>query len=421
MKSGFLQLEAPKVVKDVNDLLLFRDGSNEMAGEDPILFDGRAADRMMKAFEDQGVAIPVDYEHATLVRAPRGENAPAAGWITGFRYEQGHGLTATVEWTDQAKRQIAAGEYRYFSPAFSFDEDTRKPHRLHSVGLTNKPKTKRQKELLAASMAVQLEDGDILKTKTMKAQENEPVEGANNRMTEAAVILGKLGTEFPDGASEDAIWDAIMAALTKYAELIGAEAGAEKGAEEEVVMESEQAESKSSDKKKRETGITDDDLVKALKASDVPEAVMKLRAAYIPRAEHDEVVKRLSALENEQLSERIEAKLLEYQGGPHPKILTGDEEHITACRESAGKDFDAWVKFMDLTPDVYQAGRVVSTMAASSSTKSSRKGVIRAAREEYDRKDIPSRMPSVGLMAWVNQTLRDNAMTSLSESEAKEL
>ena len=93
---------------------------------------------VMAATLAHGVDLPFDYLHATELKAPNGEEAPAAGWVREYRLNQRGALEARVEWTERARNAIAAREYRYVSPVFLFDQDGR-IHRFSSFGLTNKP------------------------------------------------------------------------------------------------------------------------------------------------------------------------------------------------------------------------------------------------------------------------------------------
>jgi phage I-like protein len=96
---------------------------------------------VMDAFNDHGTDLPIDYEHQTLGGAfssPTGL-APAAGWIKGIESEPGVGIFADVEWTEPAKEQLAAKQYRYLSPVAVVRKNDRKLIGLHSVALTNKP------------------------------------------------------------------------------------------------------------------------------------------------------------------------------------------------------------------------------------------------------------------------------------------
>lgn len=83
----------------------------------------------------------IDYEHQSLRSVDNGKPVVAAGWIPNtLEYRAGKGLYAVnVAWTDPAKKMIAAKEYRYISPVFSYDPKTGEVLELVSVALTNTP------------------------------------------------------------------------------------------------------------------------------------------------------------------------------------------------------------------------------------------------------------------------------------------
>lgn len=93
---------------------------------------------VMAATLAHGVDLPFDYLHATELRAPKGEEAPAAGWVREYRLNERGAMEARVEWTERARNAITAREYRYVSPVFLYDKDGR-IHRFSSFGLVNKP------------------------------------------------------------------------------------------------------------------------------------------------------------------------------------------------------------------------------------------------------------------------------------------
>ena len=82
--------------------------------------------------------IPIDYEHATEIKAPEGEPAPAAGWIKALEVRNG-ALWGQVEWTERGGAMVAAKEYRYLSPVFEYEKKGENIIRLLSAGLTNSP------------------------------------------------------------------------------------------------------------------------------------------------------------------------------------------------------------------------------------------------------------------------------------------
>lgn len=82
--------------------------------------------------------IPIDWEHASDIKAPKGEEAPAAGWINRLEVRDG-ALWGKVEWTERGAAQVAAREYRYLSPLFAHTVKDRVIKQVLSVALTNNP------------------------------------------------------------------------------------------------------------------------------------------------------------------------------------------------------------------------------------------------------------------------------------------
>ena len=81
----------------------------------------------------------VDYEHASLSAAKTGVAAPAAGWVTGWRWDDAAGLSAQINWCARAQSMIDADEYRYLSPVLIYDEPTGAVLSIYNIALTNNP------------------------------------------------------------------------------------------------------------------------------------------------------------------------------------------------------------------------------------------------------------------------------------------
>ena len=115
-------------------------GSHDVNGEEYRL-DLQAANMVIAEFKAKGVDVPFDYEHTSLngedgtPRAP----APATGWITGLEADPGVGLIAKVKWTPLGRKYLEGREYRYCSPVLLVRKSDRRPIRLHSVALVNRP------------------------------------------------------------------------------------------------------------------------------------------------------------------------------------------------------------------------------------------------------------------------------------------
>ena len=83
--------------------------------------------------------IVIDYEHGQDLRAPKGEEAPAAGWIEALEARAGGEVWGRVGWTPRAAVAIAAREYRFISPTFTYRTDSHEVLDLVGAALVNRP------------------------------------------------------------------------------------------------------------------------------------------------------------------------------------------------------------------------------------------------------------------------------------------
>jgi phage I-like protein len=115
--------------------------------------DGRSynvdAAALMARFKADGVAVPIDVNHATHHAARTGARADAVGWINELRVE-GDALQGKVEWLAEGKSLLAAKSYRFLSPDF-FHTPEGVTTWLRSVALVTAPALGGQKALAAAS------------------------------------------------------------------------------------------------------------------------------------------------------------------------------------------------------------------------------------------------------------------------------
>lgn len=117
------------------------DGSGRPAGiASGWLLDDAQAARLVAAAAARVSDYAIDYEHQTLLASENGQPAPAAGWFKQLEWRAGDGLYAVdVRWTERAAAMIAAGEYRYLSPVFSYHAKTGAVTGLGPAALTNNP------------------------------------------------------------------------------------------------------------------------------------------------------------------------------------------------------------------------------------------------------------------------------------------
>ncbi|WP_206377338.1 phage protease [Sphingobium sp. TB-6] len=92
---------------------------------------------LMSSSLRNGDKLVLDENHATDLAAPRGEEAPARGWIVELQHRS-DGVWGRVEWTDTGRQKIEAKEYRGVSPVILHRKDGTIDAVLRA-SLTNKP------------------------------------------------------------------------------------------------------------------------------------------------------------------------------------------------------------------------------------------------------------------------------------------
>ena len=93
---------------------------------------------VVNRFVEQGTELPVDIEHSTELRAPRGEPAPAAGWVHRLEVIDG-AIWGAVNWNETGRDLVGGKQYRYLSPVILYNPGDGSIKGLTSVALTNRP------------------------------------------------------------------------------------------------------------------------------------------------------------------------------------------------------------------------------------------------------------------------------------------
>ena len=81
--------------------------------------------------------LPIDENHSTDLAAPRGEPAPARGWIVGME-ARADGIWGQVEWNAAGSRLIKGKAYRALSPVILHDK-AKVIHSILRASLVNRP------------------------------------------------------------------------------------------------------------------------------------------------------------------------------------------------------------------------------------------------------------------------------------------
>ncbi len=108
-------------------------------GRDGRAWSNKTPQGIVDYFTVHGTDLPFDVEHATELKAPKGEPAPAAAWIKGLEVREGGAIYGRIEWTPKGRAMVMNREYRYYSPVFIYEKSTLNIRYLTSVGLTNNP------------------------------------------------------------------------------------------------------------------------------------------------------------------------------------------------------------------------------------------------------------------------------------------
>ena len=123
---------APDVI-----LVLPRPINGEITTRDNRTFKVPDIDAIIAATHGRKLDIVIDYDHASELLAPKGQPAPAAGWIKELVNRAGE-VWARVEWTAEGAKAVLSGAWRYISPAFRVDKD-KNILLITSAALVNQP------------------------------------------------------------------------------------------------------------------------------------------------------------------------------------------------------------------------------------------------------------------------------------------
>lgn len=109
-----------------------------VAGRDGRRWTKRSAESIAQKSNEYLPQHIIDENHATDLKAPRGESAPAMGWFTNVHAEEDGSVWADAVWTSRGKTALENQEYRYISPVFECDASG-EIIKIMRAALTNSP------------------------------------------------------------------------------------------------------------------------------------------------------------------------------------------------------------------------------------------------------------------------------------------
>ena len=90
-------------------------------------------------------------------------NTEAKGWLSGLKFIPGVGLFGKIRWTDIGRKLIENRVFRWLSPSWVLNKDTKEPINMTSVALTNKPSQAGRIEPIVNSAPVELSETNPIK------------------------------------------------------------------------------------------------------------------------------------------------------------------------------------------------------------------------------------------------------------------
>ena len=298
--------------------------------------------------------VPFDLEHASEIKAPNGDPAPASGWITELQ-DRGGEVWARVEWTSEGAETVQSRKYRYASPAFNTDRKSGEITNLVSAGLTNRPAL--NMPALASIHGVDIMHPEVLKALGLPdtctvddviACVNKMKQGGNG-----ATAVAPINSQGGDGLSS-----ALQAAQVKHeAELASIKA--------QHTTELAAA--------KREPAVKD----------------------FVPRADYELVVTRVTAMEKTRADDKAAQHATAVEAAIKSALETGKiapsskEFYAKTCATAEGlADFCSFIKAAPvIAPDNVVTGKIpaasdgVTTLSAEQLASAKKAGVSLATIE----------------------------------------
>lgn len=403
---NFVRLAAEKG-KAPTRILLLKDGDINWAGLSGFELDQETAERIISAFTTHGADLPIDYHHSTTgVETGKQAKAPAAGWIKRLEYVQGEGLyAAEVEWTPEAKGEIEAKAYKYISPVINCEKGTTNIDELHSVALTNRPRTIGAPELLAAAKLLEPEKesknmdkqkewiaGTIKNVLRIKAAEDQSLPALDESAKGISDVIAALRGAGVD-VDPNASLPALMAVIAEYVISTSGDAPEEAPEEEAPPEEAEKVDSNKA--------------AEAVKAGQVDELQKEVKAL---REQAD-------AVEAEKQGGRIETLI---QGAIESNRLNpNDEKGVSAVRALAEKDLDACTTMIASIEPYAAVGS--QTAQGGNAGRGQRERLILAASREYDGDALMQAAGAPSRRSYVNVALEDENETALTDAESEKM
>ena len=183
--------------------------------EEPLELGQKFFESCVKSFEESGIDIMVDYNHASGMAMSQ-EDGAAAGFITSLEARE-DGLWGNVEWNERGIKSITAKEYKYLSPEWAthqYDKGSGEiveQGRVFACSLTNRPYLE---NLISGVSASEINNEGIAMTDDNLNLAEDPAEGEAVEETQTTTDEAK-GTTVDDTTAQATDAAALKASLAK--------------------------------------------------------------------------------------------------------------------------------------------------------------------------------------------------------------
>lgn len=122
---------------------------------------------LKKIAENQTDEILVDADH----QSEKNSDTSAKGWLSDLKFVEGKGLFGKIKWTNLGKSLIENRVFRWLSPSWLLNADTKEPIEMTSCALTNKPSQLGRIEPIVNSSPIEQNFANIKEIENMNIDE----------------------------------------------------------------------------------------------------------------------------------------------------------------------------------------------------------------------------------------------------------
>jgi phage I-like protein len=115
--------------------------AGKVVGRDGRAWNNSQPEKIIASFLELKRDLPVDIEHSSELKARKGEEARAVGWVNELSARNGE-IWGKVEWNEEGMQLVGKRAYRYLSPVIIYEPASGRIAGVTSVGLTNQPNLK---------------------------------------------------------------------------------------------------------------------------------------------------------------------------------------------------------------------------------------------------------------------------------------